>query len=141
MTGAAWSVPVIALAAPVPVYAASGPVCQPTLTILPGSFKCCSGGPNKTLRLVVSLDVESTCGGIPPSEVCITDVNLDNGQAIQEKVGIPVCGDVGQVFTIDLLQAQSCPANLIVDILVDGQFAQRIVDVNNIPGGDPDQCG
>lgn len=141
MTGAAWSVPVIALAVKVPAYAASGPVCRPTLTILPGSFKCCSGGPSKTIRLVVSLDVESTCGGRPPEEVCITDVNLDNGQNIGQKVGVPICGAPGTPFTIDLLDAQSCPANLLVDVLVEGNFEQYIVDVNNIPGGDPDQCG
>lgn len=137
--GAAWAVPVIATGAAAPAMAASNP-CQ--LTILPGSFKCCADGPNKTMYLNLQLGVSGGCGGV--QTVCIADVLLSNGQDIGVKTvdGVdlassPVCVTPGVPFTVLLQQVHSCAADLL---FVDTEGNSRIVKSGNIPGGDETEC-
>ena len=144
--GVAWSVPVITVGAAVPAMAASSGVppeddCQ--FSILPGSFKCCANGPDKTMYLNLSLGTTGSCGGV--ETVCIADVYLSNGQSITAKTvdGVdldeagPVCVTVGSPFTVLLTGVQSCAADLVFENTLG---VTRIVKSGNIPGGDEDEC-
>jgi len=139
--GAAWAVPVIAVGAPVPAFAASEPgPCE--FSIEPGSFKCCANGPDKTMYLVLTLGTIGSCGGA--EEICIADVLLSNGQNITLKTvdGVdlatqPVCVTPGVTFVVLLQGVQSCAADLV---FVDVNGNSRIVKSGNIPGGDETEC-
>ena len=137
--GAAWSIPMIAVSEPAPAQAASGN-CE--LTVLPGSFKCCADGPDKTMYLELLLGTAGGCGG--SETVCIADVSLSNGQPIGVKTvnGVdltaePVCVVPGVKFVVLLGDVKSCAADLL---FTDVEGNTRIVKSSNIPGGDEAVC-
>jgi hypothetical protein len=139
--GAAWAVPVVTIGAPAPAMAVSAAPCE--FSILPGSFKCCANGPDKTMYLNLQLGSTGSCGGV--EQVCISDVYLSNGQDITAKtidgvdldVAGPVCVTVGAQFTVLLTGVQSCAADLV---FVNEAGEARIVKSGNIPGGDEAEC-
>jgi hypothetical protein len=129
---------VIAVGAPAPAVAASAPPCE--LAILPGSFKCCANGPDKTMYLNLQLGGTGSCSGA--EQVCFVEpyVELSNGQPITNKTFIPerenTCVTPGEQFTILLTGVQSCAADLIF-YTSEGPI---LVKSGNIPGGDETQC-
>ena len=138
--GAAWAAPVIVIGAAAPLATASPEPCQ--FTVLPGSFKCCADGPNKTMYLNLQLGTIGDCGGV--QTVCIADVLLSNGQPIGFKTvdGVdlassPVCVTPGVPFVVLLQDVKSCAADLL---FVDTEGNSRIVKSGNIPGGDETEC-
>lgn len=140
--GAAWTVPIIAIGAAAPAMAASPPDDPCQLVILPGSFKCCANGPDKTMYLELQLGYSGICNEGEP--VCVTDVLLSNGQPIGVKTinGQPlsqgcVLVTPGDTFTVLLQQVHSCAANLV---FIDAEGNSRIVKSGNIPGGDETEC-
>src|SRR6478609_4024413 len=100
--GAAWAMPAIVVAASAPAVAASA-VCNPSLTVLPGSFKCCSGGPKKTMYLRLLVTDGNNCGLNNTSRICVTGVRLDNGQNIGQVTGLGDCVGLNGEFNIRLL--------------------------------------
>jgi hypothetical protein len=137
--GTAWAVPVILTSAPLAAFAAS--TCTPTLDVLPGSYKCCSGGSSKTMYLVLRVSDGNGCGLQYASNVCLKDVRLANGQPISQVVGKGQCVKVGESIRVNLLGVSSCSVNLLVDLSVDGNTVSVEVKSSNIPGGTAAQCG
>ncbi len=120
-SGAAWAVPVIAVGAAAPAMAASPPDCLPTITLAPGSFKCCDGkttiNGKKNMKLVFAVTDRAGCLDADTT-VCNTDVVLANNQPIGRKVGLNQCTGVPGTITVYLLDVQSCTVNLIVSYTV-----------------------
>jgi hypothetical protein len=138
--GAAWVTPVVVLAAAAPTVAASV-TCQPTLTVAPGSFKCCSGGPDKTMKVVLVVTDENGCAIPATADIVVTGVRLANGQPINQVLGLGVHVRLGETFVVTLLGVASCTVNLLVDLTVDGAARTAEVKSSNIPGGTATQCG
>ena len=138
--GAAWATPVIVMAAAAPTIAASTP-CLPTLTVQPGSYKCCGGGPSKTMFLRLLVTDGNACGIPTGSTLCVQDVRLANGQPIGTITGKGQCARLGEEFRITLLDVSSCSVNLLVDVLVEGTVKTVELKSSNIPGGTATQCG
>jgi hypothetical protein len=141
--GAAWALPVVAVGAAAPALAASPPEDPCSLVLLPGSFKCCANGPDKTMYLNLQIGQNGSCTSTDVA--CIVDVQLSNGQPIGLKTidGVPLdgqtsaCVAVGQPFTVLLQDVQSCAADLL---FIDDQGNTKIVKSGNIPGGDENEC-
>jgi hypothetical protein len=138
--GSVWAAPAILIAAAAPTVAASAP-CTPDLTVQPGSFKCCSGGPTKTMKLVLRFTSTSACTTPSTAPLCVTNVRLANGQPIGQIVSVPQCVRVGETFTITLLGVASCSVNLLADVTVAGVPSTIEIKSDNIPGGSAAQCG
>lgn len=141
-TGAAWAVPGIAVGLAAPALAASPPDDPCQLTVLPGSFKCCANGPDKTMYLLLQVGYTGVCNDGQP--VCILDVRLSNGQSIDTKTvdGTVLTGsdcvyvNPGDTIAVLLQGVHSCAADLVFV----GLEGNRIVKSGNIPGGDETEC-
>lgn len=138
--GSVWAAPAILIASAAPTVAASAP-CVPDLTVQPGSYKCCSGGSTKTMKVVLVFTDVNGCGITASTPLCVTGVRLANGQPINEVLGVPVCVRLGQTFEVVLVGVQSCTVNLLVDITVGGTASTITIKSENIPGGSAAQCG
>ncbi len=141
-SGAAWAVPVIAVGAAAPAMAASPPTCVPTFTVADGSFKCCNGKV-KNMKVVLKVTDANNCIDDGKDAVCITDVQLGNGQDRGKLVfeGGKNCTTVGGTITVYLLGTDSCTANLIITYTVGGGAPQVIeVKSSSIRGNDDDAC-
>jgi len=135
--GAAWAVPVIAVSAAAPAMAASGG-CIPQFTTVQGSFKCCNNGPEKNMKLVIKVTDVSGCLVEGESSVCITDIQLSNGQSRGNLVfeGGESCTTDGGTITAYLLGTHSCTVNLNIFFTVDGGDVQlATLQSDNIPSG------
>lgn len=137
--GAAWAMPAVIIASAAPTVAASV-TCNPTLSVQPGSFKCCANGPAKTMNLNLLVTDASACGIPVGSNICIVDVRMANGQSINQVVGKGQCARLGETFRVTLLGVSSCSVNLLVDLSVDGALRTVEIKSANIPGGDTDAC-
>ena len=138
--GAAWAAPVIVMASPAPAIAASE-TCLPTLSVQPGSYKCCGGGPRKTMFLRLLVTDGNACGIPTGSTLYITDVRLSNGQAIGRITGLNMQARLGEEFRLQLDDVSSCTVNLLIDVSVDSVIRTVELKSSNIPGGTATQCG
>ena len=139
-TGAAWAVPVIAVGAAAPLAAASVTPCVPEFVTTQGSFKCCNGGPKKNMKLVIKINDANNCLNDGQDIVCVTKVELANGQPIGQVVfgggGNSACTPVGGTFTVYLLDTSSCTVNINLTYSVNGGPAQvAALKSDNIPSG------
>jgi len=105
--GAAWSVPVLMMAAPTPAFAASG--CNPTFSFGGSSYKCPGIGQNSKeyyLDICVSnLSGCTTAGGASPTTMYIWGVQNKTGND-----ALTPASPVGNPWhiAIDLTTGQSC---------------------------------
>lgn len=148
---AAWTVPVITVAATVPIAAASIP-CTPVVTLLDGSFKCCGHGPKKGMHLVLNITLTGNCDTPDgPGVLVIRALRLGNnlGQDLTvDWTGGTDNGNgtrtLGQGVTIiaNLRDVQSCPHYLSLEVSRDlgVTFEGVRFATDNIPGGDQHAC-
>jgi len=131
--GLAWSVPVIAVAAPVPAYAASGQ-CVPNFTIIPGdSFKCCDGGPDKNMKVAFQITDLNGCIASGGGAVFVSRLTLGNGQAF---VDLNVTVEDGGVVIGFLREIQSCAEKIVVSFQIGDRDPQTVtLSSTNIPSG------
>jgi hypothetical protein len=134
--GAAWAVPVIAIGASAPAFAASGGICIPEFAVQPGSFKCCNTAV-KNMKLVLKVVPTNDCALTGTDVICITDIQLSNGQPIGQLVWDgSQCATTSGTFTVYLLDTQSCTVNLDVYFTInDGPVQISQIKSANIPSG------
>ncbi len=142
--GAAWTVPVIAVAATVPTTAASQP-CIPTIQFLPDqSFKCCSGrydGPDKTMQVSFKFTDLVGCIDIQDTIIEVLDVALSTGRKIGAVEFLtPRDAQIGAVITVILRDVHSCTVNLRVSALFRGNVEFFDLKSENIEGGTEAEC-
>lgn len=138
-TGAAWAVPVIAVGATAPLAAASQN-CVPDFQVdLEGSFKCCDGSTtdngkkNMKLRLKV-VDLNNCLSAT--DTVCITNVELANGQPIEQVVFEGgQCAAENGFITVYLLNTQSCTVNLLISFTAGLNSGSVVIKSGNISSG------
>jgi len=138
--GVAWSVPVIAMAAATPAYAASG-TCEPEFEIIPGeSFKCCDGGPDKNMKVTFRVTDVNQCIENNGGNLFVSSLALGNGQAF---VNVNVTVADGGIVTAFFESIQSCAEKIVVNYQIGDRDPQKFtLSSNNIPSGnDTGQCG
>jgi hypothetical protein len=134
--GAAWAAPTVLVAASVPAVAAS--VCVPAVTILPDSYACCGGGPNKAILLDIQFDNPNECAG-PNDVICVVEVSL--ATAGGQQFPFNACGVPGDHVPLTLVGVQSCPATIYVTYTINGQNpVTGSIPLSNIPGGTGQEC-
>ena len=133
--GAAWAVPVIAVTAAAPAMASS-PGCIPQFTTVEGSFKCCNTAV-KNMKLVILVTDVAGCLVEGESAVCISDIQLANGQDRGELVFEGgQCTEEGGTITAYLLDTHSCTVNLEIYYSIDdGPTQMAELQSDNIPSG------
>ena len=115
--------------------------CVPEFTTAQGSFKCCNGNV-KNMKLVIKVTDANGCLEEGEDSVCITDVQLANGQSRGQIVFEGgQCVAVGGTVTVYLLGTHSCTVNLLVTYTLNGGGAQVAgLQSDNIPSGNTDNA-
>jgi hypothetical protein len=135
VAGAAWAVPAVVVASAAPAMAASP--CEVKFETTQASAKCCNGRV-KNMKVVFQVTDVNNCVGAT-DQICITDVQLGNGQDRGTLVNANPCTVAGGTITIYLLDTDSCTVNLVVSYTVDGGPTQTAeVKSDNIPSGNSD---
>lgn len=135
VAGAAWSVPAVVVASAAPAVAASP--CEVEFETTQDSAKCCNGNV-KNMKVVFRVTDVNNCVGAT-DEICITDVQLGNGQDRGTLVNTSPCTVAGGTITVYLLDTDSCTVNLIVSYTINGGDTQTAdVKSDNIPSGNSD---
>ena len=135
VAGAAWSVPAVMVASAAPAVAASP--CEVQFTVAQGSNKCCNGAV-KNMKVVFQVTDVNNCVGAT-DQICITDVQLGNGQSRGTLVNQNPCTTDGGTITVYLLDTDSCTVNLVVTYTISGGAPQTTeVKSDNIPSGNSD---
>jgi len=95
--------------------------CVPEFTAVQGSFKCCNTAV-KNMKLVIKVTDANGCLDDATDVVCITDIQLANGQDRGTLVfeGGDQCTPVGDTITAFLLDTDSCTVNLLISYTLNG---------------------
>ncbi len=129
--GAAWSVPVVAVAGAAPAMAAS---CLPTFTLAPTSVKCCSG---KVKSYKLDIIVTDTSGCVAAgASICIQSILPDTGgnPTVEVTEFVPDnCTPEDGMITAYLYNVSNCTVNLVVGFTIDdGPIQYAYMKADNV---------